>query len=273
MLRTIGVLLAAAWALAAADPSCNLVPGWTQAGKLRTYTTDNLYEYMDGNSEGYFLYNFQEMKGVTCKNGGVTFVVDISDMGDDDFAFGMFSSTRDLRQPAYPVGAGGQIVPRRLIFAKGKYYLEIAADPEGDHTTALKLWAAALDKITPGSSTPPDALKWFPTEKQQSLRLVPESVLGLRLLRRGYLGQYDYGKAFVVFEDTPESAAAVMQKLRERFGDTTTAKIADEAFQASDKYLGRLCIFRKGRYLGGYAITADGTDPVASSAQLASKLP
>jgi hypothetical protein len=267
----------AACVLAAADdraaaPSCSLVPGWTQAGSARYYTADNLFEYMDGNSEGYFSYNFQTMHGVTCKKGGATFVIDISDMGDADDSFGWFSATRDMRQPAYPVGMGGQIVPRRLIFAKGKYYLEIAAEPEGDHTPALKEWAAALAKSVEGSTSPPAALSWFPTEKQQSLKLAPESVLGLRLLKRGYVAQYDYGKAFVVFEETPDSAAAVMQKLRERFGETTPAKLGDEAFQTTDKYLGRLCFIRKGQYIAGYAITADGMDPAALSAALVAKI-
>ena len=269
MLKAAAALLFAAGAVFAAAPACDIVPGWTQSGPARTYTADNLYEYMDGNSEGYLLYNFQEMHGVTCKKGNATFVLDISDMGDPDFAYGMFSATRDLRQPAYPVGMGGQIVPRRLIFAKGKYYVEIAADPEGDHTPALKLFAAALEKIVAGATDPPAALAWFPKEKQQSLRLVPESVLGIRILQRGYLAQYDYGKAFVVQDD---DAAGVMQKLRTRFGDTQPSKIADDAFQATDKYLGRICIFRRGRYVGGYAITGEG-DPVALAGQLAAQLP
>ena len=267
----------AACVLAAADdkaaaPACSLVPGWTQAGSARYYTADNLFEYMDGNSEGYFSYNFQTMHGVTCKKGEATFVIDISDMGDADDSFGWFSATRDMRQPAYPVGMGGQIVPRRLIFAKGKYYLEIAAEPEGDHTPALKEWAAALAKSVEGSTSPPAALSWFPTEKQQSLKLAPESVLGLRLLKRGYVAQYDYGKAFVVFEDTPDSAGAVMQKLRDRFGETTPAKLGDEAFQTTDKYLGRLCFIRKGQYIAGYSITVDGMDPAALSAALVAKI-
>ncbi len=256
----------------AAPPTCSLVPGWTQDGALRTYVPDNLFEYMDGNAEGYIQYNFQEMKGVTCKKGEVTFVVDVSDMGDPDFAYGFFTSNRDLRQPMFQVGSGGQIVPRRMIFAKGKYYLEIAANPEGDHTSDLKQWAAALEKIVPGGGTVPPALAWFPAEKQVSLRLVPESVLGLRLLKRGYVAQYDFGKAFVVLEDTPESAGDVMGKLKARFGETMPARLADEAFQATDKYLGRLCVFRKGKYIGGYAITAEGMDPVALSAQLAAKV-
>jgi hypothetical protein len=256
----------------AAAPVCTLVPGWIQSGAPRTYDADNLFEYMDGNAEGYISYGFLKMQGVTCTKGGVTLVVDVSDMGDADSSYGMFAANRDLRQPAYAAGMGGQIVPRRLIFAKGKYYLEIAANPEGDHTEALKLWAAALEKTVQGSATPPSALSWFPGDKQQTLRLIPESVLGFRALKRGYMAQYDYGKAFVVFEETPQSAGAVMQKMRERFPENTAVKVGDEAFQTTDKYLGRLCFFRKGRYIAGYAITAEGMDPVAPSAAMAQKI-
>ena len=53
-----------------------------------------------------------------------------------------------------------------------------------------------------------------------SLRLVPESVQGLRLLKRGYAAQYDYAKAFVVKEESPQTATAVMEKLRGRIGQT-----------------------------------------------------
>jgi len=101
---------------------------------------------------------------------------------------------------------------------------------------------------------------------------VPESVLGLRVLKRGYAAQYDYGKAFVVLEATPQSAGTVMEQLRKRFGGTTPAAIADEAFQATDQYLGRLCVFRKGRYIGGYAISQEGMDPVPLSKALAEKV-
>ncbi len=277
MLKLLLGLGLCAFGLAAAGeqavaPSCSLAPGWTQDGEPRYYTTDNLFEYMDGNSEGYFSYDFQNMHGVTCKQGETTFIIDISDMGSPDNAFGWFSSTRDLRQPAYAVGMGGQIVPRRLIFAKGKYYVEIAANPEGDFTAALKQWAAALDKLVPGTTSPPAALAWFPTEKQQTLKLAPQSVLGLRILKRGYVAQYDYGKAFVVIEETPQSAGATMQSLRQRFGDTTPVKLGEDGFQATDKYLGRLCFVRTGRYIAGYAISMDGVDPVGLTSALVQKV-
>ncbi|HEY2014394.1 MAG TPA: DUF6599 family protein [Bryobacteraceae bacterium] len=251
---------------------CGMAPGWTEQGAARAYTAENLFEYMDGNAEGYLIYGFDSMRGITCLKGGVTFVIDISDMGDADSAYGIFTSNRDPRQPAAQIGMGGQIVPRRLIFAKGKYYVEIAANPEGDYTPALKEWAAALEKSVEGSTSVPATLTWFPAEKQQSLRLVPESVLGIRLLKRGYVAQYEFGKAFVVLEATPESATGVMQKLRERFGETTPAKIGDEGFQVTDKYLGKVCIFRKGRYVSGYANVADGQDAVALATAMAAKV-
>jgi Family of unknown function (DUF6599) len=273
--RLAGTLLLVFAAAASGEPpqpACTLVPGWQQRGEQRSYIADNLFEYMDGNAEGYLIYGFQSMRGVTCIKDGVTFVVDISDMGDTDSAYGIFTSNRDSRQPAAAIGMGGQLIPRRLIFAKGNFYVEIAANPEGDHTAALKQWAAALDGIVAGSTTPPAALSWFPAEKRQSIRLVPESVLGIRALSRGYAAQYEFGKAFLVMEATPESAAAVMKKLRARFTDVAEAKAGDDGFQVKDQYLGRLCFFRKGRYLAGYANVAEGQDPVALAAALASAL-
>jgi len=257
----------------AAAPACNLVPGWTAQGAARTFGQDNLFEYMDGNAEGYLLYGFQTMQGVTCEKGTTTLVIDISDFGDADSAYGMYSANRDPGKPAAEkLGMGGQIVPRRAIFAKGQYYVEIAANPEGDFTATLQQWTAALAKTLSGSTEPPAALAWFPAEKQQGLRLVPESVLGIRLLKRGYVGQYDYGKAFVVLEESNASATDLMEKLRARFGASTPARIGDEAFQATDQYLGRLCIFRKGRYVAGYANVADGQDGVALATALAQRI-
>ncbi|MDE3167973.1 MAG: hypothetical protein KGN36_19385 [Acidobacteriota bacterium] len=274
MNRTLGILLV--WAAAAwgqpPQPSCSMVAGWSQRGEARSYEAENLFEYMDGNAEGYLIYGFKSMRGVTCVKDGVTLVIDISDMGDADSAFGIFSANRDSRQPGAAIGMGGQIVPRRAIFAKGSFYAEIAANPEGDYTALLKQWTGELDRILTGTTAPPAALNWFPAEKRQTIRLVPESVLGIRLLTRGYAAQYEFGKAFVVVEAGGDSAAAVMKKLRARYTDTSDANVADEAFQAKDQYLGRLCFFRKGKYLGGYANVAEGQDPVALAQALASAL-
>jgi hypothetical protein len=77
----------------------------------------------------------------------------------------------------------------------------------------------------------------------------------------------------VVIEQSPASATAVLSKLRQRFGEATPAQVADEAFQADDQYLGGLCIFRKGRYIGGFANMPDAKDATAQAAALAERVP
>jgi hypothetical protein len=49
--------------------------------------------------------------------------------------------------------------------------------------------------------------------------------------------------------------------------------VADESFQAADQYLGNVCVFRKGRYVGGYGNIAGGEDGAALAAALAKRLP
>ncbi len=271
-------LLAALAALAplkAQEPDCAVVPGWQQQGPARSFSAENLFEYMDGNAEGYLIYQFVGMKGITCKSGENTVVIDISEMADPEYSYGLFMSSRDQKQPIQPIGMGGQVLQRRAMFAKGKYYVEMTANPDKDHSAVLRSFVAAIEKGIQGRSAPPDALGWFPKEElvPDSVRLVPESVLGISLLKRGYIGQYAFGKAFLVPEESAESAVQVMAKLKQRIGETSPAAIAEEGFTGTDKYLDGLCVFRKGRFIGGFANLKPGRDAAADAARFAARLP
>jgi hypothetical protein len=255
-------------------PKCDAVPGWQQHGPLRTYDAGNLFEYMNGNSEAYFPYQFAKMKGVTCQSGDVTLVIDISDMTDPEYAYGMFASTRDPRLPVEKIGTSGQVTQRRISFVKDKWYVELSANPEGDHTKALRAFTGLIEKSISGQTEIPKFIGWFPKERlnPESVRLIPESVLGLRLLKSGYVGQYEFGKGFLVRESSPEAAANVMKKLKDRFGQAAPAGIADEGFTAKDKYLNGLYVFRKGIYIAGFADLKDGFDAAPLAAKFADTL-
>jgi len=276
-MRALGlvfVVLVFAPGVAAADLlDCGLVPGWQQAGAARRFEPENLFEYMDGNAEGYLIYGFVRLQGITCKAGGDSLVIDVSEMTDADSAYGILTANLDPRWPVERIGMGGQIQPRRALFAKDKYYVELAADPDKDHTAALRAFVSALGQRIAGRSEPPEALAWFPSEKRVSLRLIPESVLGLRALKRGYVAQYEQGKAFVVIEASAESAAGVLKKLRQRFGEAAPVQLCDEAFQVRDPYLGGLCFFRKGRYVAGFANLPDSVQAARRASELAARIP
>jgi hypothetical protein len=255
---------------------CHFIPGWQQSGTKRQYTPDNLFDYRDGAAEGYLIFGFARMQGIDCQSGAITLSIDVSDMTDADSAYGMFAANRDPGQPIARIGMGAQILPQSLSFAKGKYFVEIVetdGSPKSDQTAALQAFAAKIVQLLDGRETPPEALHWFPAENQVSVRLVPESVLGLKILKRGYVAKYKEGQAFIVLEDSPESAAEVMKKLRIRFTDSAPAQIADGAFQAKAPYLDGICVFRKGRYIAGYANLPDASVAASQAAQLAPRVP
>ena len=85
MMILLAILLAAQPAAAPFPaPDCSLVPGWAQQGEARSYDTETLFDYMDGNSEGYFAYGFTRHEGrhVHERREGDQLVFDVSELGD-----------------------------------------------------------------------------------------------------------------------------------------------------------------------------------------------
>ena len=197
----VGLVLAGLASAEGLAPNCSLVPGWTQDGPARTFAADNLFEYMDGNAEGYLLYQFQRMNGVNCKStSGNVVVFDVSEMADAEFAYGMFMANRDAKSAVEKLGMAGQVTSRKAMLAKDKYYIEAGSNtPDAG---ALRAFVTAMANQVKGQ-TLPEAVGWFPAKGLEagSVRLVPESLLGMRILKRGYVGLYDVGKAVILHEN------------------------------------------------------------------------
>jgi hypothetical protein len=270
------VLFTASTLHAQAYLDCHLVPGYEQSGPTRQYTPDDLFDYRDGAAEGYLIYSFTRMQGIDCKSGSTILSIDVSDMTDADSAYGMFSANRDARQPIAKIGMGAQLMPQSLLFAKGRFFVEIIetdGSTDSNQSQALQAFAAKIESLLEGRSTPPQELAWFPPENQEFARLVPESVLGLKILKRGYVAKYATGQAFIVAEQSPESAAEVMNKLRARFDGFDAAQLGDEAFQVQAPYLDGVCIFRKGKVIAGYTNLPGSAEAAAQAPKLLARIP
>jgi hypothetical protein len=76
-----------------------------------------------------------------------------------------------------------------------------------------------------------------------------------------------------VQEESPEAAAAVMKSLREHFAGATPVEVGDEGFTATAKYLDGICIFRKGKTIGGYANLPEPQNAAICAAKLAARIP
>ncbi len=270
------LLLAAQMALPEAFPApdCRLVPGWRQQGEARRYGPDTLFQHKDGGADAYLAYGFTRMQGVTCLDGaGNELAIDVSEMGDPDHAWGFFAANLP---PGEDVGSARQVLPTSAMLARGRYYVEIVAQPDRDHRAALGAFLDALGEHLPRAAHVPAAASLFPQDgiEPGSLRLVPESVLGLAPLRSGFVARYGSGRAFVVEEATPEAAGDTLSRLRARFAAPRPERgIGVEAFAAEDPYLGGLIVFRKGKRLAGVANVPKGRDAQPLARALAARLP
>lgn len=273
-MKALVLLMVFAFCAVAQMPTCAVVPGSAQKGDARMFEVETLFDYMNGNSEGYFLYGFQKMDGITCHKDGVDLVFDVSTFADAESAYGMFTGNADPRISLEAIGAGAQVTPRKAVFAKDRYYVEIAAEPDGEHIELLRRAIIAFEKTIEGCTDLPAAITWFPSEGLETgyPRLAPQSILGLRLLKRGYLAHYEHGKAFVVTEASEAEAEALMASLRKRFPPKAEGEAGQESFLAEDRYLGSLSFFRKGNRVGGWA-NVKGADAAALAVQFASRLP
>lgn len=263
-------------ALTLAAETLQCPPGWTQEGSVREYTPETLFEYMNGNAEGYLIYGFQKMNGISCSRDEMQLHIDISTMDSPKAAWGLFASNRDPRQPVLPLGMAGQVLSSRAIFAKGTQFVEFAIEPSGDHRELLGRLAADWSDRLSGETAPPQELGWFPENglEPESIRLVPSSVLGISQLRRGFVADYESGmRAFVDEEDSVEAARKVMQELSERFSVQQTAQVADESFLASDRYLGEMCIFRKVNRIAGVVKAESPSKATEFASRFAERLP
>jgi hypothetical protein len=220
--------------------------------------------------------SFRALLGITCASGANTLDIDVSEMGDADSAYGIFAANLDSSLPIAKIGMGGQVQKQSASFAKGKYYVElveVAANTDSNDTATMQAFVARMLEHLEGRETPPVVLAWFAKENLTSIQLVPESVLGLRQLKRGYVAKYKQGQAFIVQEDSPEAAEAVLKSLRGRFAGATPVKVGDEAFQATAKYLDAICLFRKGKFIAGFANLPEPQTTAAQAAILAARIP
>jgi len=269
-------LLGAMPAAAQGFLDCHLVAGWEPSGTVRHYDANSLFEYKDGGAQGYLIFGFVRISTVECKSGGSTLTIDVSEMADADAAYGIFAANIDPTLPTTHIGMGSQVQAQSAIFAKGIFYVEMvetADDSNRDDSATMRAFASAMEVRMDGRVTPPAQVGWFLPGNIAPIRMVPESVLGLRELRRGYVTSYAKGQAFLVLEDTPGSAGLAMKALRLRFPGAVDAAAGDDGFAASAQYLGGLCIFRKGRVIGGYVNLPTPQEAAAQAANLAARIP
>lgn len=170
---------------AAALPVVRDIAGFRQLGRTRSYTKDNLYEYVNGHAEYFISAGFQGLavtEYVASESNATQAEIqaEVFDMGKSIQAFGVLADESGENPAPVSVGTMGYKTSGGVYFFKGRYYIKIAAfSPK---TAVIAFAQRFSDSISAGQDSFQVFAKFPNLGKVEKTRFAKEGYRGLDFL-------------------------------------------------------------------------------------------
>jgi hypothetical protein len=235
---------------------------------IETYVGQALYEYINGGAEIYHQYGFIRVSTADFKVGELEIVADIYEFGESDLAFGIYSTFRPPNVAPVDIGVQGFTSETSFDYVKGKFLIRlICYDCTAEAHDILAGFAAALDKIIPGTTSKPGIFALFPKKNSviNSEKLIAQSYLGLAGIDKVYSFEYaiNEGMAQLFISDDADGDKYADWAAQVNIDAGALKSIKDmpfdpgKMFMADDSYYGKILVGNKnGKLIGvvGYDI-------------------
>jgi len=246
-------------------PESNAVKDWKIVEGPKYFTPESLYIIMNGADTFYLNFGFRELAHARYQrqdDDTLNVTIDIFDQGDVDGGFGVYSSGRHSDEKFRKIGTQGYRNGSLLIAWQDRYYISLMGDDERPDTiNALEQYAKMITAKIPGKKAYPEFTNIIPKKNRiaNTELYASKDYLGYRFLDRTICAKYLVNSATVtlfasdchsqekakkVFKQTAE-AIGPMQPVTSTLGEDLTIHAAE------DKYLGKMIILQKERYVYG----------------------
>jgi len=246
------------------------------------YTPANLYEYIDGQAPYVVSFGFAGLATADYRRADepVT-TVDVYDMGSIENAFALFRSNANLEASPVAIGTEGAGGEGRIEFWQGRYYVAVSS-PAAEDDTPVRDLARRLAADLPPTDRMPACLGWLPADGrvEASEKFLPGAYLGYEVLRSAASARYRVGRGeaapevtlFACRYESPDAAGEALAAFRTQLAERSApvplaaaglADLGGDGFVAEEFVMGRLVIFRAGRFLAGMVPWPD--HPAATS--------
>lgn len=234
--------------------------GWSSVKSI-LYTPENLFEYIDGEAEGFLAFDFRSLLSTTySKDGFGEIVVDIYDMKSPKNAFGIYSSLRYEDLNFVDIGSQGFLTEDELNFWKGRFFVKVVDyDPIDGPAEMIPRFGEAVAGKIPDPITEEHLIRLLPRKGlvPNSAKFILRSMLGQSFLSNGFIAKYRVGgkecQFFYSEKENAEAAKEAFDRYKATFSGISPSpkRIGEESFVGSDSYYKTVIAFRKGRFLGG----------------------
>ena len=169
---------------------------WKPSKDIQVYLEDNLFDHINGASELYLSYEFQQLDVVYYKNRRKQEItVEIYTHTSPLFAYGIYSQERSPDANYLNIGAESYIDGSNLFILTGKHYLKIYSYDLGDDAKAVltELARSIVELLNSDNSLPP-LLSAFPEQnlRPKSIQFIAKNLLGYSFFIEGYQAFYDF---------------------------------------------------------------------------------
>ncbi len=199
------------------------LPGWQPQEVARFFVHDSLYELMDGQSDSYFVYGF-EQAGVQRFQPpdvvGGTVIVAVFQLDSPASAYGLFTQSGDGEPIA--VGNEGAGTPgQRIVFWQSSFFAQVTALKPISEDALLQAAEKVSSALPSGGAVPAlltslpkngQEVRYFHQELsiQDSVWLGGQNILDLGMDTGGFVARYDLSDApvWLLLVEYPDAARA-----------------------------------------------------------------
>lgn len=233
------------------------MPGWTRPSAPLAFSSETLYEYINGAADLYLTYEFQDLLVAEYQRGKAAVTAEIYRLGTPTQAFGIYSQERLANARFLEIGVQGYYEPGVLNFLLGPHYVKISGDGLGaDDEQVLLAFARRLEAHLGEKGGFPAILSAFPADGRRSHteKFVSKSFLGYAFLHSGYTVGYEAaGKRFTLFaiEGTDREDC---RRMLERYAaqlKLPAGMVAEGTLRLTDPYHGVLDLVWQGSRIWG----------------------
>jgi hypothetical protein len=234
------------------------IQGWTMTADKTVYTTENLWNIIDGAADLFLEYNFVDLHiGRYLKSADMEIKVELYQHKTSEDAFGIYSQERYNDYHFINLGVQGYIEKGALNFLTGSYYVKISTLQSGSEAQdALLMIAKKLEEHLRQNNSWPSLLRAFPSAGKQpnSEQYIAKNFLGYSFLNGAYVASYDGEnsfKAFIIRWDTPNKASDVVAEYLKVLPRDSVTVGKGGRYRARDPHNGTVDFVLDGRSLYG----------------------
>ena len=218
------------------------LPKWKLLTNFPVYTTENLWNYINGAATVYLAYGFTSLRMAEYTKGKNSITVEIYHHKDAYNAFGIYSSERSPGYNFIDVGAQGYLEGSVLNFFAAEYYVKIHSNSEKQpELIAMKEIAENISQQISPQPDFPDIIHRFPADGKvpNSEKYISQNYLGHGFLSGVFTADYkkteDNYTMFILEKSSKQECLELLTAYFEFTGQNPT-EIKEGKLIIRDKY-------------------------------------